>query len=99
MSLHTWCLQGPRKPSSYTTFMPNSHRGRAATGKKMSCIYALRVTSVVSNSLKPCRLWPARLLCQGMGLFRQECWSVLANTGRHALLEHYISCCPSRQAP
>ena len=72
MSLHTWCLQGPRKPSSYTTFMPNSHRGRAATGKKMSCIYALRVTSVVSNSLKPCRLWPARLLCQGREFFRQE---------------------------
>ena len=26
-------------------------------------------------------------------------WSVLANTGCRILLEHYISCCPSRQLP
>ena len=25
------------------------------------------VASLVSNSLRPCRLWPARLLCQGKG--------------------------------
>ena len=65
MSLHTWHCQGPRKPSSCTTCTLNSHGGRAATGKKKSCIYAYRVTSVVSDSLQPCRLWPARLLCQG----------------------------------
>ena len=64
MPLHTLCCQGPCKPSSCTTFMPNSHWGRAATGKK-PCFYALRVVLVVSNSLHPCRLWPARLLCQG----------------------------------
>ena len=34
MSLHTWHCQGPHKPSSYTTFMHNSHWGTAATGKK-----------------------------------------------------------------
>ena len=51
------------------------------------------------DSLQPCRLWPARLLCQGAGFSRQEYWSVLANNGCHALLEHYISCCPSRQLP
>ena len=33
------------------------------------------------------------------GLSRQEHWNVLANTGCHTLLEHYISCCPSRQLP
>ena len=33
--------------------------------QKMSCIYACRVTSVVSGSLRPCGLWPARLLCLG----------------------------------
>ena len=32
-------------------------------------------------------------------LSRQEYWSVLANTGCHTLLEHYISCCPSHQLP
>ena len=64
MSLNTWCHQGPHKPSSCTTFMLNPHWGRAATGKK-SCIYARRVTSVVSSSLRPCGLWPARFLCQG----------------------------------
>ena len=50
MSLHTWCRQGRLKPSSCTAFMFNSHWGRAATGKKKSCIYAHRVTSVVSDS-------------------------------------------------
>ena len=40
-----------------------------------------------------------RLLCQGGGFSRQEYWSELANTGCHTLLEHYISCCPSRQLP
>ena len=28
------------------------------------CIYAHRVASVVSDCLRSCRLWPARLLCQ-----------------------------------
>ena len=31
------------------------------------------------------------------GFSRQKYWSVLANTGCHTLLEHCISCCPSRQ--
>ena len=31
----------------------------------MSCIYARRVASVVSNSMQPCRPWPARFPCQG----------------------------------
>ena len=35
MSLHTWRHQGPRKPSSCTTLMLNSHRGKASTGKKI----------------------------------------------------------------
>jgi len=77
----------------------NSHWGRAATLEKRSRVYACRVASVVSNSLQPCRLWPARLLCQGGGFSRQESWSVLANTGSHTLLKHCISCCPSRQLP
>ena len=46
-----------------------------------------------------CRLWLARLLCQGGEFSRQEHWSVLANTGCCTLLEHYISCCPSHQLP
>ena len=33
-----------------------------------------------------CRLWSARLLCQGGGFSRQEYWCVLANTGCHSLL-------------
>ena len=83
------------KPSSYTTFLLNSHWGRAAQTKKekKSWVYACRVTSVVSNSLQPCRLWPAG------GFSRQEYWNVLANTGFHTLLEYYISCWPSCQLP
>ena len=55
--------------------------------------------SVMSDSLWPCKLRPVRLLCQGVGFSRQEYWSILANTGCHTHLEHYISCCPSRQLP
>ena len=67
--------------------------------QKKSCPYVHRVASVVSHSLRPCELWPARLLCQGGGFSRQEYWSVWDNTGCHTLLEHYISCCPSHQLP
>ena len=70
--------------------------GQSCHRQKMSCVY---VTSVVSDSLQPYRLWPARLLCQGRGFSRQEYWGVLANTGCHTLLKHYISCCPSHQPP
>ena len=66
----------------------------------MSCIYVRKVALDMSNSLRPCTLWPARLLCQGGGEFsRQEHWSVLANTVCHTLLEHYIPSFPSRQLP
>ena len=34
MSLHIWCLQDPRKPSSCATFMLNSHWGTSATVKQ-----------------------------------------------------------------
>ena len=32
---------------------------------KKSWVYAPGVTAVVSDPLKPCELWPVRLLCQG----------------------------------
>ena len=67
--------------------------------QKKSCVCAHRVALVVSDSLRPCRLWPARLLCQGGRFSRQEYWSVLANTGCNTLLEHYIFCCLSHQLP
>ena len=62
--LSNWCCQSSCDPSSCTTFMLNSHWGRAATGKEKSCVYVSRVTLVISTSLQPCREWPARLLCQ-----------------------------------
>ena len=73
--------------------------GQSCHRQKKSCIYACRVTSAVSNSLRPCELWPASLLCQGGQFSRQEHWSELANIGCHTLLEHCISCCPSCQPP
>ena len=98
MSLHSWCHHGPQSqaaaPPSLSTLteaeMPQAQRSYAS---------ACWVTLVVSDSLQPCRLWPARLLCQGVGFSWQEYWSVLVNTGCHTLLEHYIFCCPSRQLP
>ena len=32
-------------------------------------------------------------------VFSRQYWSILANTGCHTHLEHYISCCPSCQPP
>ena len=59
MSLHTWCLQCPRKPSSCATFTLNPHWGRAATGQKkkkdlVSMCTGWSPTLVVSDSLQPC---------------------------------------------
>ena len=65
----------------------------------MPCVQACRVASVVSDSLRPCRLWLARLLCQEEGFSRQEYWGILANIDCHNLLKHYIFCCPSHQLP
>ena len=81
MFLHTWRCQVPLNPSSCAIFMLNYLWGRAATGKK-SYAYARRVASVMSNPLQPCRLWPARLLCQEGGFSRQEYWS---NIGQYWL--------------
>ena len=39
--------------------------GQSCHRQKKSCAHAHRVTWVVSHSLRPCRLWPAWLLCQG----------------------------------
>ena len=71
--------------------------GQSCHRQEKSCSYTRRVTSVVSDSLRPSRLWPARLLCQGGGFSRQGYWSILANTGCHTFLEHYISCYSSSQ--
>ena len=70
--------------------------------KDMDCLHRrnygpIRVSLVVSNSLQPYRLWPAKSLSE-RGFSSQEYWSVLANTGCHTLL-HYISCCRSCQLP
>ena len=69
--------------------------GQSCHRQKKSCAYVCRITGSCPT-LQPCRVWPARLLCHGWEFSRQEYWSVLANTGCHTLLEHYISCCPSR---
>ena len=79
LSLHTGAA---RVPTSQAAEPPSRS---ALTGAEMpqakkSCIYAHRVALVVSDSLKPCRLWPARLLCQGGGSPGKNTgayWSVL----------------------
>ena len=38
--------------------------GQSCHSQKNSCVYA-GVALVMSDSSRPCRLWPARLLCQG----------------------------------
>ena len=47
--------------------------------QEKSCIYAHKVSSVVSSSLQPCRLWSTRLLYQGgsLGKNTEVCWPIL----------------------
>ena len=96
MSLHTWHCRGPHKPRSCNIFTFNTHWGRAVTAKKKkkSCIYAHRVTSVVSGLCDPvdCDLpgFPVR-----EGVLQARILKPLAKTGGHTLLENYISCHPS----
>ena len=66
MSLHAWYHHSPHKPSSCATVMLNSHWGRAATGKEKPCVYAHRVTLVVSKSLWSCRLGLPGLSVRGV---------------------------------
>ena len=73
--------------------------GQSYHKQKKSCLFAHRIASVVSDSLQPCRLWPARLLCQGRRFSRQEYCRVLANTSYHTLLEHCISYSLSANSP
>ena len=71
--------------------------GQSCHRQEKACVCAHRVASAVSGSLQPCRLWPARLLCQGVLQAR-----TLERIGQYRLpylLEHCISCCPSRQSP
>ena len=95
------CILGTARVPASQAVAPHTQLslGQSCHKQNMSCIYGHRVTLVVSDSLQPCRLWPARLLCQGRRVSRQAYWSILANTCCHTLLEHYVSCCPSHQLP
>ena len=98
MSLHTVHRQGPQKPNICATFTLNSHWGRATTGKKKILhLYAQghfgHIQLFVTLQTVACQV------SLSGGFSRQEHWSVLAPAGCHALLEHYISCCPSCQLP
>ena len=52
-----------------------------------------------TGSLQSCPILCNPVDCGLPGFSRQEHWSILANTGWHTLLKHYISCCSSRQLP
>ena len=69
MFLHTWRRQGPRKPSSCTTFTLNSHWGRAATGKRNSLAF------VRTGSLQLCPTLCDPVDCGLPGFFVREGFS------------------------
>ena len=73
-----------KQPATLTL---SSHWNRAATAKKKkifkSCVHACRVALVPSASLRPWRLWPARLLCRRGGTPGKNTGVFLANTGCH----------------
>ena len=47
MSLHTWCCQGPCKPSSSATFILSSQWSRTATGKKVLCLFLCQLHTLL----------------------------------------------------
>ena len=83
---------GSLQAKQLAAFMLSPHWGRVATGKKS-------LASMHAGSLRSCLALFDSVNCGLPGFSvrefsRQECWSVLANTGCHTLLEHCISCCP-----
>ena len=96
MFLHTWPCQGPTKPSGCTTFTLNSHWGRAATSKKNPVFMnagSLQSSLTLCDPVD-CGL-PGFSVREGVLQAR-----ILEHSGQYwlpYLLEHCISCCPSRQ--
>ena len=98
MFLHTWRRHSPRKPSSCTTFTLNPHWGRAATDKRSLASTHTGLLWLCPTICDPvdCSLpgFSLRGFSPGMNTGAYQ-----PNTGCHALLEHYISCCSSCQLP
>ena len=106
MSFHTWHHQGPRDPSSCTTFIVNPHWVRPATGKQSNkqtnkqTNFHLCTLSHFGCIQLFVTLWTVGFQASLSGGFsRQEYWNILPITSCHTLLEHYIWCCPSHQLP
>ena len=92
MSLHTWRQQGPCNSSSCSTFMLNTHWGRAATGiKNLESMPGARFTCVQLFAA----LWT--VTCQAS--LSGGSPGMNAGVGCHTLSEHYISCGPNFQLP
>ena len=88
---------GSPQPKQLLHFMLNPQWGRTAIGKK--CLVSMHegcFSRVQLFATLGAVAWQASL---SVGFSKQEYWSVLANTGCHTLLEHYISCYPSHQLP
>ena len=95
VSLHTGRHQGSGNPNSCITVTLKPPWGRA-TSKKRSCISAYSRVQLFAS------LWAVDCQASLSGRFSlsvPQYWSVLVNTGRRTLLEHYISCCLSHQLP
>ena len=96
VSPHTWHCQGPRKPSRA---LPSRSTLTGAELPQVKRVLHLHAGSwVVSDSLRPCGLWPTRLLCQG-GVLQAR---ILKHMGQYWLpypSGALFSCCPSRQLP
>ena len=93
-----WTLGTARVSASQPAVSPSCPTlTRAELPLLDSCVCALRVSSVVSDTFLHCRLWQDSL--SGSGFSMWEYWSMLANTDHRTLLEHYITFCPNRQNP
>ena len=102
-SLYPWTLGAARVPASQAAAPSSQSTLTGAELPRTKNIYILCLC--VPGHFSPVQLFVVlyTVACQASlserGFSRQEYWSILANTGCHTLLEHYISYFPSRQFP
>ena len=98
MFLHTCRSQGPLNPSICAIFMLIYHWAELPQAKNLVPMH----TGSLQSCLTLCG--PGDCALPGFSVREgaspgKNTGAILASTGCHALLEHYISCCPSRQPP
>jgi len=96
VSLHTWCPRFPATQVAVTPSHPTHTWAELPQAKK--CLASMHPGHFCHVQLFE-TMWTVACQVYLSRGFSRQYWSVLANTGCHTLLEHYISYCPSCHLP